>query len=356
VSIFFRSGPRHVASSRMPNPGSGPPDAAQRAVLQKALRNLAGVAVLFGAPKVLRLASGATHGPRRAEGLWVLRAAVAAALTPLAHHAVHTHGTPPHDVLAAIASGAPLYLLDAETRITLACHLLASLIVRGTRKVTRHWVSLLMMLSTAELLMAWLFDPTAHPRAYQRFLDGAAGFLTPANQKVLRESLRDGKPLHYTLFLPGPNLLPAVASFLVHHASTFSFKFYAKLYVWRIIHALATRRKVPWASVAVDTLRSSLFLSCYGLMASAAFSTAGYLNNFMKVTKPLLWLILAVPGLTIHLENRDRQRMLPAYCLTFVLYAWVRRIRGLGDGVLFSSLAAWAPRTPRPTLLQAMWP
>eukprot|EP00667_Euglena_gracilis_P017037 EG_transcript_17898 len=322
------------------------------AVPAKALRNLAAVLVVLGGAKLPRYRT-----VRWQEVEWVVRAGLAAALAPLVHAAAAraTDGMRHADRIAAIVTGLPLQLLDGETRATLACHLVATFLTRGLHRVTRHWATLTMMLCTAQLLFVWLFDPEAHPAPYQRFLDSAAGFIPPANRKLLRESLHEGRPLHYSLLLPGVNLLHAVAAYLLQHLSTFSLKFYAKLYVWRLVYAAVMKQPLPLSSVIRDTLRSAFFLSWYGLMAVAGLSTAGHLNRHVKVTGPLLWLLLTLPGLSILLESSERRRMLPTYCLTFVLYALVQQVRGLGDGLLFSSLAAATDLRPRPALLQALW-
>jgi hypothetical protein len=55
------------------------------------------------------------------------------------------------------------------------------------------------------------------------------------------------------------------------------------------------------------------------------------------------------------LESRERQRFLPAYCLTFVLYAIVNKVDGLGLATLFGSLAVWSGARPLPALLHAIW-
>ena len=90
-------------------------------------------------------------------------------------------------------------------------------------------------------------------------------------------------------------------------------------------------------------------------MSLAAVSGAGHLNRSMKVTKPMLFGILTLPGLTTLLESRDRQRMLPVYLLTFVLYSLMSKVPHLCDGALLGSLAAYTKLQPKPALLRALW-
>ena len=63
----------------------------------------------------------------------------------------------------------------------------------------------------------------------------------------------------------GINLPHALIMFMLNHLTSFSIKFYAKLYIWRIVYALLTRRALPIKEVLKDTLRSAFFLSSLGL-------------------------------------------------------------------------------------------
>lgn len=75
-----------------------------------------------------------------------------------------------------------------------------------------------------------------------------------------------------------------MAAYLLQHLSTFSLKFYAKLYVWRLVYAAVMKQPLPLSSVIRDTLRSAFFLSWYGLMA-----VAGMLATLLPLVHAVLW-------------------------------------------------------------------
>ena len=55
------------------------------------------------------------------------------------------------------------------------------------------------------------------------------------------------------------------------------------------------------------------------------------------------------------IESKERQRLLPAYCLTFVLYSVLGKLPGVCDASLVASLAAYTKLNPKPALLRALW-
>eukprot|EP01063_Lacrimia_lanifica_P015896 TRINITY_DN22549_c0_g1_i1.p1 TRINITY_DN22549_c0_g1~~TRINITY_DN22549_c0_g1_i1.p1 ORF type:complete len:416 (+),score=172.51 TRINITY_DN22549_c0_g1_i1:74-1249(+) len=250
---------------------------------------------------------------------------------------------------AGVMSLAPLRLCMNDPRLKASYKFLVAYAVGQAVLALVPWLRkrplLVMLLSTSQLLTWWLYADHLLPRDYQDFLHYQGKIDRKRVLEVRAVIQGEGTNEDFLQFcfpkLSGGSfefdhtkplsILASLVKYFLKHMSE-SVPFYAKVYMLRLMVALirGKGKAAVTPQIAVDVLRSSMFLSAYCTQAFVALISLAKLFPKQKVSLPCLVAALSTPGLALLLESKSQQQIIASYCATFGVYPMLERF-GLFD-------------------------
>jgi len=230
--------------------------------------------------------------------------------------------------VAGFVSAMTATIIDGEIHNSITIVLWA--VIRSARMFlpSYKWApTVLMCISSSQILSTWVACPEEHNQAYVKFLTHHGGH--PEAMELLRQlPLTPCEAIH-----PNTDCVTHLVTFFPRGMKR-SLKVYGPVFLLSLLFS----RGKNFSKVIISILRSSLFLTLYcGLAWASACGIVPFKGN-RPLSRTQLFLHTWVSGLASVIETPSRQAELAAYCMTYAAETVFHYLERRGYMTLYPSL------------------